>query len=1081
MIFSFPSRIMIVGALALALALALAPVGAAVPPALEPASPGPPELLTNLFQLRQCAGQKPLVQHPFRIVADVLDVAATSGVVVLRDDSGVEFLRLGLQGRQIESGASLCLQGSGCGVRLLDFGLAIDPGMVVDNDGVHGLTVASGTRFLHAGFNPITVQWFNRLGDFGMEVEYEGPGLPRQRIPASALARGILNPATGVTNFSAGLDYHVYEGFWGCLPDFAGLNPVKSGVATNLDLAVRTRDKAVGIEFNGFITIRRAGFFTFQLSSDDGSRLLAGQSSLDYWMLNHGPAPRAAGQVPATLLEKNGHPWVTLEGTVKFAGTRGAGQELEMQAGAADIRVEIFAGREVAPNFPPDATVQVSGIYQDLVAEDGSQKPGLLKVSSWQSVRLVSAPEANLAASAVQAGVTNPLASGIPAAATTRPALAVVAEIKALPLAQAARQLPVSIRGVVTAILPAFLNGLVLQDSTKGIYVSLQDVVLPKPLPLGELCQIDGVTGPGMFAPIITAHRITPLGEGAFPPPVNPRREQLFDGSLDTQYVEIEGVVTAVHDHQLVMLTESGPITLVLDDFEPPRLAGYEHAQVRIRGCAFAFFNQQTHELDTSSLRVMGGAVEVLQPAPSDLFDAPHKSICELLRYDPKTAPLRRLVVSGQIIHGRAGECFLTDGTNGLRVTTRNPEPLAAGDLVEAAGFLELEGLAVELKEAVIRKTGCAPLPAPTLLTPDHLLLARNAGRLVQVEATLVNQWREGSKQVLWLQSGFLTFRAQIDSGDQRVVWPPPGSRLQLTGAYSPQGDRAGDGTVSGFELLLNSPAALRVLATPPWWTLKRMFVLAGILALLLGAVVLWNKELQLQVQERGHRLEMEIHHRQRAELQRSVEADRSRISRDLHDALGTDLTEMSLLANAGLRDPGAAAKNHERFHLITGKCRALVSDLDLIIWAINPKHDSLQSFADYLEIYAEELFSAAGIICRFKIPIEFTAASLNGPIRHSLLLAVMEALNNIIRHASAREVELKIAQLNGRLEIVIADNGCGFDPGAIRAGDGLRNLHERMQGLDGNCRIESGLGKGTTIALGLPLADQRRPAGRPD
>ena len=113
----------------------------------------------------------------------------------------------------------------------------------------------------------------------------------------------------------------------------------------------------------------------------------------------------------------------------------------------------------------------------------------------------------------------------------------------------------------------------------------------------------------------------------------------------------------------------------------------------------------------------MGGAVDVLQPAPRDLFDAPQKSIGELLLYDPKAAPLRRLKVCGQVIYGRAGEYFLTDGTNGMRVTTRNSDHFAVGDLVEAVGFLELGGPAAELKEAVMRKTGRVPLPAPTKLT----------------------------------------------------------------------------------------------------------------------------------------------------------------------------------------------------------------------------------------------------------------------------------------------------------------------------------------------------------------------------
>ena len=81
------------------------------------ASPPRPGLLTNLFQLRRGADQEPSVVHPFRIVADVCDADSASGVLVLRDPSGVEFIRLNLQGRTIEPGATVCLEGKGCGLR----------------------------------------------------------------------------------------------------------------------------------------------------------------------------------------------------------------------------------------------------------------------------------------------------------------------------------------------------------------------------------------------------------------------------------------------------------------------------------------------------------------------------------------------------------------------------------------------------------------------------------------------------------------------------------------------------------------------------------------------------------------------------------------------------------------------------------------------------------------------------------------------------------------------------------------------------------------------------------------------------
>ncbi len=1027
------------------------------------AGPPTPELLTNLSQLRANAGQTPLVVHPFRVIADVIDVDSEDGALLLRDGSGVEFVRVDLGKRDVHPGATVCLEGNGCAVEPDRFGVDIIPGMVVENDGIHALTVASGVTFLHAGRVPITVKWFNWFGVFGLNVEYEGPNLPRQQIPSSVLSRAVVAPATGCTNFAGGLDYRCYEGVWEILPDFEKDHPVRTGTATNFDLNVRTRDTAVGLEFKGFITIPSDGVYTFHAASDDGSRLFVGGGSVDTRVLGQRSAPAAWDGVPASVSERNNAPWVTLEGVVNSASTWNSGGELQMRVGNHDIRVEVFDSDGFASTITAHCPVRVSGIYEDVVTEEGSRVPGRLRVLNWKDVRPIALSEVP-AAETVGDGET-----GRVRAAPARSPISTVAGVKALSFDMARQALPVSIRGVVTAYVSKNA-GAVVQDSTRGVYVDLREIPGSEPLQHGELCQIEGVTGPGSFSPVVVARRITHLGPSQLPKPLNATWDQLVNGTLDTEYAEIEGVVTAVHDRQVVLLVQGGKIALNLIDFQPEFLVGCENALVRIRGCLFANFNQETHRLGPGSLSVRNSAIDVVQPAPRNLFDAPRKSIGELLLYDSKAAPLRLLKVSAQIIYGRPGEYYLTDGTNGLHVITRDSDHFAAGGLVDAVGFLELGGPAAELKEAVMRRTGSAPLRPPTKLSSDQLLQAGYADMLVQVDATLMNHWREGLEDVLELQSGFLAFKARINSGRQAINLPPAGSRLELTGAYAPQGNRAEDGTVSGFELLLPSPLDIRVLATPPWWNLRRMLVLAGILGVLLLAVLFWNKELQRKVQVRGRQLEHEIRNRQRAELQRAAEAERARIARDLHDELGTGLTEVSLLADAGLAESHGTGKEPLRFHDIAEKARALVSGLDVIVWAIDPKRNSLQSFADYLGRYATELFSASGIVCRFKIPIECDPVTMTEAARHSLFLAVKEALNNVIRHASATEVELQISQSPDLLQIVVADNGRGFDWNKIQPGDGLANLRARLEALNGQCDIQSQAGKGTTVRFSVPL-----------
>jgi signal transduction histidine kinase len=1035
----------------------------------EPASLSRPEVLTNLSQLRRSAERKPSVRHPFRIEAEVYDADPTNGVLALCDSSGIEFLQLELRGRHIGPGARVLLEGKECGIVPKSFGLDVVPGLVVDNDGFHGMWAESGTAYLQAGLNPISVQWFNRMTEADLTVEYAGPGLPRQRVSSAVLLRADIDPKTGATNFVPGLDYQCVEGTWVRLPDFTKCRPTRAGVATNFDIKVRTRDEYVGLEFRGFLQVLRDGAYTFYTLSDDGSRLSVGEPSLEVQVLPNGPAPVSAN-APSAATEGDSRCWATLEGTINYAGARRSGGEMTVRVGNDDIRIEVFAAGELAPTVPLNTRVRVSGLYQNVVTEHGLRVPGRLLIASWKAVRLAASSERSRGLDEREGEPTTP--SGVAPAfgANAVPVLTTAADVKALSSDAAKQRLPVSIRGVVIAALPAFVSGAVVQDSTKGVYISLEELRTPEFVQPGDFYQVDGVTGPGLFAPVIVAHRITRLGAGLMPKPLHASREQLMNGSLDTQYAEIEGVVIAVHDQELVMLGDGGRITLDINDFQPEDLAHYTNALIRIRGCVFAVFDGRTHELDTRSLRVIGGSVQVLQQAPRDLFDAPQKTIGELLLYDAKAAPYRRLKVGGQVLYSRAGESFINDGTNGMRITTGTSEVFAAGDQVEAVGFLELGGPILGIKEAVVRRTGHASLIAPTRLPQDRLLTAGCAGAFVQTEALLMNQWRDGSEYVLELEAGFLMFRARMDSRGQSVTLPPSGSRLELSGVYLPQGNQAGDRSVNGFELLLHSPACIRVLATPPWWTLTRVLVLASFLAALLCAVLAWNSQLQRKVQERGRQLEAEIHNRKRAELEHAAEAERSRIARDLHDELGTGLTEMSLLASAGLGESASGIKGGDRFHAIAEKARALVSGLDVIVWAIDPKRNSLQSFADYVGGYAKELLSSSSIVCRLKIPIECDPFTLAGAVRHSLFLGVKEALNNVIRHSSATEVELQMVQLPERMQIVIADNGCGFDLKTVKRGHGLTNLRERLDALHGECRIESRPGNGTTITFIVPL-----------
>ncbi|MGH7993253.1 MAG: hypothetical protein ACREDQ_07045, partial [Limisphaerales bacterium] len=284
---------------------------------------------------------------------------------------------------------------------------------------------------------------------------------------------------------------------------------------------------------------------------------------------------------------------------------------------------------------------------------------------------------------------------------------------------EAAGGQPVLIRGVITCALPEF-NAAVVQDRTAGIYIESWLPSLGKPPQLGELVEVEGVTDPGQFAPRVDAKQIRRLGIGELPTPVRPYWDQLINGSLDTEFVEMEGVVTTVHPDGITLLTHGGKIKVLVfgtnGRTNNVAMKPYEDALIQLRGCLFASWDETTHEVNVSEVRMYAPLVTVVEPAPVDPFAVTPKHVTDLLQFDPQASALRQVKVSGQIVAERGGEYYAMDGTNGFRFILKEGASLGAGDLVEVAGFPSLTGPSPVLQEALARKIGVAPVPNARLL-----------------------------------------------------------------------------------------------------------------------------------------------------------------------------------------------------------------------------------------------------------------------------------------------------------------------------------------------------------------------------
>jgi signal transduction histidine kinase len=206
-------------------------------------------------------------------------------------------------------------------------------------------------------------------------------------------------------------------------------------------------------------------------------------------------------------------------------------------------------------------------------------------------------------------------------------------------------------------------------------------------------------------------------------------------------------------------------------------------------------------------------------------------------------------------------------------------------------------------------------------------------------------------------------------------------------------------------------------------------------------------------------------------EMKQATERERRRIAQDLHDDLGGSLTEIGLLAAAAEAETAATPPEARPAAQVRAKADALVRTLDEIVWAVNPRHDTAASLAEYLSGYAQEFLEAAGVRTRVSLEGDLTEVALTPEQRHGLFLAAKEALTNVVRHAQATTVRLEVRAEADKLAIGLEDDGCGFDPaGLSHQGDGLRNLRERLVALGGGMELRSAPGKGTLIQLRLAL-----------
>jgi diguanylate cyclase (GGDEF)-like protein len=446
------------------------------------------------------------------------------------------------------------------------------------------------------------------------------------------------------------------------------------------------------------------------------------------------------------------------------------------------------------------------------------------------------------------------------------PTLTTARQAHSLSSTEAVRAYPVHLRGVVTYFDPDYGTGIAatfIHDASGGIYVE-QTSKQAKELFVGALVDVRGVSAPGGFGPIVKYPQIRVLGRAPLPPhPPRVSLAVLKTGAYDAQWVEVEGSVHQLieYAHAVVLDLEmkDGLIGIIMIKDPHTTYSNLVGAQVRIHANAAPTMNADGQMIGVHLQAPNLSTLQVLEPAPSDPFAGPYIPVSQLLQWGHFSTPMHRVHLRGTVTLQWPGSLLcIRDATRGICAQTNQVTPVAVGDLVDVAGFVETDNNAPVITDAVFRSAGNNQPIAPKPATVEEILHGGSGSELIQIDGLLIGYDLASSEVTLQLSTGDAVFPAILPkslAGAGVSAWKI-GSRLRVTGICSVRiidvqsNVRAGVAVNESFRVLMRSPADVVVLERPTWWTPGHILVLLAIALVAAISVLAWVIVLRRRVEQ---------------------------------------------------------------------------------------------------------------------------------------------------------------------------------------------------------------------------------------
>jgi signal transduction histidine kinase len=675
-----------------------------------------------------------------------------------------------------------------------------------------------------------------------------------------------------------------------------------------------------------------------------------------------------------------------------------------------------------------------------------------------------------------------------PATAPNAEVLNSAAAIRALSPEQAAQRLPVRVRGSVTYVanLPSILF---IQDDTGGVcIIGPREPTIRRQLRPGALIEVEGVTAPGRLMPYVQPKGKEPLditildGQQMIPPRLLTLAD-LSSPRLHGDLIEVHGIVRAVQTESLSPNTQQDAMVLTIaagpDRLEAAMLAwgaaqpvpkNLIGAKVRLRG---VFNSAGPDKQHAAVMRLLLNAksdiwVESAATPEEKMPATPAASLDEAA----STADPRRLKLRGTVTVAIPGKgAYVQDDSAGVWVESTATPPPTPGDAVDVLGFPVRRSGSAIVEDATVRVTGHGALPETPLVTADQALSGAEHGKMISIDARVLEVSRLNEGPAVVLEAGEHVFLARlVDAPESKPLSGiSDNSWVRVTGVCVNNRLPEAGGRPVSFHLMLSSPASVSVIHAPSWWTLEKVLIGAGIFLIAAVLALAWVIALRRRVAEQTTQIRQHVH-------QQSVNEERMRIARELHDSLEQDLLgiTMQLKATEKLLDKPDRAKN--ALSLASAMVRRSQAETHRAVWDLRERKEglvpTLRSAVAGLTSGGARDGGGTGAPT-VEIRIEGEERELPPQTENHLLRVALESVTNAFKHAGARSVTVTVSYEPQQVRLAITDDGKGFDtdhaPTPNSGHFGLFGMRERAAKLHGKLSVESKSGAGTTIRLEAP------------